>query len=411
MQSSNPKMSFKPVCIVCNSFSWLELPSPHQSRSVRSDGAILNQPLLKAQCGECGLVQSTSVPDTKTLATLYTENYDIYNNRPASEQFVASRYEALARAFTLAVAPFYPKKVLEVGCGNGATLEAVQSLWKDAECIGVEPVITAVQAAQSNGINVVQGMIGVDVPEMIAKQKYDVIYTVHVIEHTQDPVAFLHDLKEMLSPEGRLLISCPNASIPNLEIMRSDHNFSMLPYHLDKLTRKAGLIPLLSSNCPGGAENMDYEHNQLLVCRLPERSSDEIKISESLYLPNELNDINRQKLFDARKKYFLDFGKLDENLQSQLSGFERLYCFGSGGWACILAGYAPYIWNKVQACIIDGGSDQTIHGKDILPYEKLKDLNPDGIIVATNPVIQPMIAERLNKNGFKAIRWDNIICV
>ena len=190
-------------CLVCHAHLWLPLPSPHAKRAVRSDGVILQQPLTKAQCGICGLVQSMHHLDVSSLAALYTNNYDIYNNRPASEQFVAGRYAALAKAITAAV-PFKPNHVLEVGCGNGATLQAVQACWHDAICIGLEPVITAVKAAQSQHLPVHQGMIGVNVPAIIAEQKYDVIYSVHVIEHTENPIAFLHELKAMLEKLPRL---------------------------------------------------------------------------------------------------------------------------------------------------------------------------------------------------------------
>ena len=397
--------TIQPTCIVCSEKQWLALPIPLM-RSVRSDGAILNQPLSKAQCGACGMVQSVQLPDTDALTFLYTENYDIYNNRPASEQFVASRYTALAKAITESVSPYQPTHVLEVGCGNGAALHAVQSLWPEANCIGVEPVTTAVEEAKLHGFNVHQGMIGVDIPEFISKQHYDVIYTVHVIEHTQNPISFLTDLKKMLTPHGRLIISCPNACVPNLEIMRTDHNYSMTPYHLDILARKAGLVPVKNTLCPGGAENLDYEHNQLLVCRLPENSE---HIVFSPPLPDYLNESNRKQLFDARKKYFLDFGKLDEILQSALQNVKRLFCFGTGGWACMLAGYAPRVWEKVEACVIDSGSDQLFHGKPIHSYATLKEWNPDAVIIGTNPGIQGALAERIEKNGFNVIRWDSII--
>ena len=392
-------------CIVCDSNQWLPFRSPHPTRSVRSDGAVLAQPLLKAQCDKCALVQSQEVPNTDTLATLFTDSYDIYNNRPASEHFVTNRYTALAEAITSAVLPYHPKHVLEVGCGNGAALKAVQTLWHDAVCIGIEPTATAVKAAQALGLNVHQAMIGVDVPENIASNKYDVIYCIHVIEHTQDPVAFLKELIKMLSPYGRIVVSCPNSRVPNLELTRSDHHFSMTPYHLDSLVRKAGLVPLKNTTCPGGAENLDDEHNQLMVCALPEIEG---TYSEA-HLPEYLSPPNRKQLFETRNKYFSVFSAIDDALQSSLGDAERVFCFGSGGWACILAGYAPRTWDRVKACIIDGGSEYRFHGKAILAYEDLKKLKPDKVIIGTNPAIQAVIAQRLAQDGISEVRWDHLI--
>jgi hypothetical protein len=102
-------------CAVCGGNDWLELPPPHASRSVRSDGAILPQPMRKAQCSECGLVQATVLADAAELKSLYTHEYDLYNNRPSSEQFVSGRYTALAQAIASSIAPFKPQRVLAVG--------------------------------------------------------------------------------------------------------------------------------------------------------------------------------------------------------------------------------------------------------------------------------------------------------
>ncbi|WP_411286396.1 methyltransferase domain-containing protein [Phenylobacterium sp.] len=396
------------ACAVCGGNDWLELPPPHSDRSVRSDGAVLGHPMRKAQCSACALVQAMSLADTEALTILYTDEYDLYNSRPSSEQFVTGRYTALAQAIASSIAPYRPSRVLEVGCGNGSALKAVQSLWPDAFCIGVEPVVTAVKAAQAAGINVHQGMIGGVLPPAIARETYDVIYSIHVIEHTEDPAAFLRGLKALLSPHGRLIITCPNARAPNLEIVRSDHQYSMTPYHLGALTRKAGLIPLRSTLCPGGGEDLDYEHNQLLVACLPDKSD---HVAAQMPLPGYLQEANRLQLLGARCKYFHDFSTLDATLQARLDGHKRLVCFGTGGWASILAGYAPGVWERVQACVIDGGSDGAFFGKRILAYDALKEMNPDGVIVGVNPATQPMIAQRLEQAGYPTIRWDDLIAM
>ncbi len=269
----------------------------------------------------------------------------------------------------------------------------------------MEPVISAVQAAQAQGAPVVQGMIGSTLPPEIAAQKYDVIYSIHVIEHTDDPASFLRSIKQLLAPQGRLIVTCPNARVPNLEIVRSDHRFSMTPYHLTALAQKAGFLSLRSTLCPGGGADLDYEYNQLLVCSLPGKSGEMPKPP----LPGYLQEANRMQLFGARRRYFHDFATLDDTLQTRLRGYRRLACFGTGGWACILAGFAPRTWERVEACVIDGGSDQTFYEKPILSYEALRQMSPDAVIVGVNPATQPTVAQRLEEAGYQAVRWDDII--
>lgn len=396
------------ACAVCGARDWLELPPPHSERSVRSDGAVLLQVMRKAQCSACGLVQSKHLQGAEALTVLYTEEYDLYNSRPSSERFVSGRYKALAQAIGSSIAPSNPHRVLEVGCGNGSALKAIQDLWPEALCIGVEPVVTAVDAAQAAGANVHQGMVGGQLPDIVTRHKYDVIYSIHVIEHTDNPVAFLVALKNLLLPDGRLIITCPNARTPNLEIVRSDHQFSMTPYHLAALSQQAGLVPLRSTLCPGGGEDLDYEHNQLLVaCRSDAPGAG---VSD-LPLPGYLQEAHRLQLLGARSKYFHDFSVLDLTLQARLEGRKRVVCFGAGGWASVLAGYAPGVWARVEACAIDGGADSTFVGKPILAFEALGKLEPDAVVVGVNPAIQPMIAQRLQQAGYSAIRWDDLIAM
>jgi 2-polyprenyl-3-methyl-5-hydroxy-6-metoxy-1,4-benzoquinol methylase len=394
-----------PACIVCGGADWLSFPASESSRSVRSDGTILSNAIKKAQCATCGLVQSVDVPDQGELALLYREAYDIYNNRPASEQFITGRYTALAQAITSSVAPFRPHQVLEVGCGNGSALEAVQAVWDTADCRGVEPTVSAVHVAAARGLKVFQGMIGGVLPDEIGGREYDVVYSIHVIEHTENPIDYLGDLKDMLAPRARLIITCPNARTPNLEIMRTDHHYSMTPYHLNVLARKAGLLPIKNTLCPGGDEGLDYEHNQLLVCCLPGSQS----VGATVPLPDYLSAAGQMRLFEARSKYFHAFDTLDDRLQPRLEGLHNLYCFGAGGWASMLAGYAPRTWSQVKACVIDGGADVTFCGKAILPYSALADTKADAVLVGVNPASQLQIAHRLDVDGWNSIRWVDII--
>jgi len=84
-------------------------------------------------------------------------------------------------------------------------------------------------------------------------------------------------------------------------------------------------------------------------------------------------------------------------MQTRLDGYEWLACFGTGGWACVVAGYAPAAWERVQVYVIDVGSDRTFFGKPIIGLEALKEMNPDAMIVGVNPATQPMIAQRLEE--------------
>ncbi len=98
-----------------------------------------------------------------------------------------------------------PKKVLDVGCGNGNRLKKLEALGWQAEGQEIDP--TAADTAIALGLDVHVGSIH---GEHFTDRKYDAIVSNHVVEHLHDPAAMLRRCRELLQDDGKLVIITPN---------------------------------------------------------------------------------------------------------------------------------------------------------------------------------------------------------
>ncbi len=382
-------------CPVCGGRDWLALDDVRPDRSVRTDGGIVPVALGKYHCAGCGLAYRPTTE--QDLTELYSESYQLYANRPGAEQFDRGRYVNLAGAITGAWGRAEPpRRVLEVGCGDGSLLEAVARRWPGATCIGVEPSLTAVEAAQARGRNVVQGVLGETLPLGVAKGDFDLIYTVHVIEHVSDPAAFLKAAAVLTRDGGRMVVTCPDGAVPHAELIHSDHLYSMTRSHLARFAAMAGLDVLEQGDCPGGA---GAEVSQLMICAPGNGIPGATACTDDL-----------RWLYDRRQAYIAAWKGLEARLMSALDPHTELHCFGAGGWASNIAGYCPALWDKVVACAVDGGGDAEVQGKPMEDYAALAGRGMQ-FVIAVNPASQARLAERLTRDGHRVLPWPQVLAM
>lgn len=98
--------------------------------------------------------------------------------------------------------------VLDVGCGNGASL-LILSVMGYASCKGVETDERACEAARALGFEVRPGTAeSIPYPD----ESFDVVYLRHVIEHVLDPARAIAECLRVLRPGGLVSFLAPNAA-------------------------------------------------------------------------------------------------------------------------------------------------------------------------------------------------------
>ena len=208
------------------------------------------------RCTTCGAVYQTPLPSPQQIAGFYPDHYSIYNEeiklkpRRAGERAllnVAYGYRHLpAPAMLKLVAPVmslfsdrdnlpYEQggRLLDVGCGNGRFLLRMQQLGWQVQ--GVEFNQTAVNICRQNHLEVFHGELE---QAGFTDESFDLITARHVVEHVQDPDAFVALAARLLKPGGRLHLRTPNSEALGRAIFGALWFPNEVPRHLVLFSRK-----------------------------------------------------------------------------------------------------------------------------------------------------------------------------
>ncbi len=95
-------------------------------------------------------------------------------------------------------------EILDVGCGTGANLELLSDF---GDASGVDVSAEAVSFCHARGLENVKQAIAEALP--FADNSFDAATSLDVIEHLDDDVAGLKEIRRILRPNGRVLIVVP----------------------------------------------------------------------------------------------------------------------------------------------------------------------------------------------------------
>ena len=129
----------------------------------------------------------------------------------------AEGYYDHARDDLLDLFPHPPRRLLDVGCGSGATGAAAKARWPQVETVGIEIVPEAAVRAVARLDRVVNGSAETLDLTAAGIARIDGVVLADVLEHLVDPWSFLKRLRESLVPGAAVVASIPN--IANLWVL------------------------------------------------------------------------------------------------------------------------------------------------------------------------------------------------
>ena len=103
-------------------------------------------------------------------------------------------------------------RVVDVGCGGGILSESLARKGASVTGIDVAPRVLAVARLHlhESGLDVDYREMTVEDLAREAPQTFDVVTCMEMLEHVPDPRGFLSAVGKLLTPEGLIVVQCPN---------------------------------------------------------------------------------------------------------------------------------------------------------------------------------------------------------
>jgi 2-polyprenyl-3-methyl-5-hydroxy-6-metoxy-1,4-benzoquinol methylase len=185
------------------------------------------------ECKACHLIRLEPRPTTEELKQYYPANY-WYSPEPS----MAARLEEAWRRFVLRDHVNFVARamresgadgiVLDVGCGGGLFLNLLRG--RGFSVLGLEASRDAARVAwKHNGVAVVCGDLA---HSPVLRGSCAAVTMFHVLEHLEDAVGYLRTARDLLQPNGRLIVQVPNASCWQFLLFGEYWNGVDVPRHL-----------------------------------------------------------------------------------------------------------------------------------------------------------------------------------
>ncbi len=185
------------------------------------------------RCGECGLLRLDPQPPPEELGRYYPDNYWF-----APDESAASRMEEAYRRLVLRdhvqfVAQALGNStargaLLDVGCGGGLFLGLMRA--RGFRVVGLD------NSREAAGIAWRRQHVPTTVGDLqrapLRAGSLAGLTMFHVMEHLYDPRAYLRAARELLAPDGRLVVQVPNAASWQARLLGRAWNGADVPRHL-----------------------------------------------------------------------------------------------------------------------------------------------------------------------------------
>ena len=214
--SENNKVLYEP---------WVDIQDPDKIYGAAS-GISGTQRLVV--CVDCGMIYETPRFPSDVILQVYMSSEEA-----AHDSQYPMRVESFYRALKSLSShiPGGGARVLDIGTAGGAFLDAAKRFGYKA--VGLEPSAYLVKQGKERGLDMEQGTID---NHTLEKASFDMVCLWDVLEHVTDPKEALSKIKDLLKPDGILLINYPDIGT-RMAKMAGRRFWWILSSHLQHFTR------------------------------------------------------------------------------------------------------------------------------------------------------------------------------
>jgi 2-polyprenyl-3-methyl-5-hydroxy-6-metoxy-1,4-benzoquinol methylase len=212
------------------------------------------RPLRTTICRRCGLVWSNPRPTENEIRRYYSREYRLDykgHSTPSLRHIARSARGAINRYRALAPNLKNSDRILDVGAGSGEVVYSLRRFGFDAS--GIEP--DEQYARYARDVLDVPVQTGFVQDLSFPPRSFDVVTMYHALEHVEDPLAILSQLRTWIVDNGLLVIEVPNVEA---RCIAPSHRFHFAHFYnfnaqtLRAMADKAGFTDVQVTTSPDG---------------------------------------------------------------------------------------------------------------------------------------------------------------
>jgi SAM-dependent methyltransferase len=161
------------------------------------------------RCAECAHRYLSPRPRVEDLAAIYPATYYAFasGGNPLVARLRRSWEGGKVRLYRACVGEG-PRRILDVGCGNGRFLRLLRDFGgPEWELVGIDIDAAAVAECRAQGFEAHVGRVE-DFED--PGRGFDAVIMLQLIEHVEDPVAICRRVEQLLRPGGCFVVETPN---------------------------------------------------------------------------------------------------------------------------------------------------------------------------------------------------------